>query len=136
MKKALIAALGSFSLGLVAIPFHSADAEVRPSPTPSPTYIKVAPQFSCSALVSGTSGTAIVTKTNAATIDKTHDIVVTVQTPSGKVSAATCGSSFASNATGTKVNVPFTQPPTTDKTFIYTCSAAVSETTSACNPPK
>lgn len=135
MKKALIAALGFLSVGVLAIPVRSADAQVRPSPTPSP-IIKVAPQFNCSALVNGTSGTAIVSKSNAATIDKTHDIVVTVQTPSGKVSAATCGSAFSSNAVGTKVNVPFTQPPTTDKSFIYTCSASVAETTSACNPPK
>lgn len=135
MKKALIGALGLLSLGVFAIPLHDADAQVRPSPTPTP-ILKVAPQFSCSALMNGTSGTAIVQKSNAAVIDKTHDIVVTVQTPSGKVTAATCGSSFSSNATDTKVNVPFTQPPTTDKNFIYTCSASVSETTSACNPPK
>lgn len=130
MKKALLGAFGVLAIGLVALPFHSADAQVRPSPTP---ILKVAPQFSCSAMVNGTSGTAVIQKTNAVAVDKTKDVVAVIKTPSGNVSTALCGASFASTD---KANSPFTIAPTTDKTWIYTCSAQQTQTTSACNPPK
>ena len=133
MKKALIGALGLLSLGVFAIPFHSADAQVRPSPNP---ILKALPSFGCSAMVSGTSGTVIISKTNAVAVDKTRDVVAVVQTPSGKVTTAVCGATFTSAETGTKVSAPFTAPATNDKTWIYTCSAMQAETTSACNPPK
>ena len=59
-----------------------------------------------------------------------------VNTPSGKFSAALCGAQFTSAAVGTKLTAPFTAPATTDKSWIYTCSASQTKTTSACNPPK
>ena len=110
-----------------------ADAQDRPSPKP---VFTLAPTFDCGATPQGTTGTAVVTKANAATLDKTKDVVVTIHTPSGNVTATTCGSAFSSNAVGTKVSVPWTVPATSDKSYIYTCSAAQVSTTFACNPVK
>jgi hypothetical protein len=77
-----------------------------------------------------------VTKTNASAIDKTHDVNATIQTPSGKITVALCGSQFTSNAVGTKAMQTWTVPPTNDKSYIYTCSAVQTTQTFACNPPK
>jgi hypothetical protein len=131
MKKFSAGLLTAIVLGLVAIP--SADAQVRPSPTP---ILTIAPTFNCGVTITGTSGTVTVTKANAAAVDKTHDVVAIVQTPSGKVSAALCGAQFTSAAVGTKATGSFTAPPTTDKSYIYTCTASQTQTTFACNPPK
>lgn len=134
MKKALTGSIVAvaFAVGLVAIPNES-EAQVRPSPTP---ILKIVPGFSCAITPNGTTGTVTITKTNAATVDKTYDVVAIVQTPSGKVSTAVCGSQFTSTAVGTKVTAPVSLPASTDKSFIYTCTASQTQTTSACNPPK
>ena len=64
------------------------------------------------------------------------DVRPSPTTPSGKVSIPVCGSAFGSGVQGTSVKAPFTAPATSDKSFIYTCSASQTKTTSACNPPK
>ena len=117
-------------LGLATVT-GSAGAEL--SPTPIYTII---PTFNCGVTVSGSTGTATITKSNAAAIDQTKDIIAIVQTPSGKVIAETCGKAFTSDATGTSVKAPFNVPPTKDKSWIYTCVAHQATTTFACNPPK
>lgn len=73
------------------------------------------------------------TKSNAATVDKTKDVVATVSTPSGKVTAAVCGAAFGS---AQQASVSFAVAPTNDKSWVYTCTASQTSTTSACSPPK
>jgi len=130
MKKITIAALVATTLATIAIPFHTADAQLRPSPTP---ILLVAPSFNCGVTLSGASGTAVITHSNATAVDKTKDVVATIQTPSGKVSASVCGSAFATN---TQAKAFWTVPATTDKSYIYTCTAVQTTQTFACNPPK
>ena len=117
-------------LGLATIT-GSAGAELSPTP-----ILTIVPTFNCGVTVTGSNGTAVITKANAAAVDKTKDVIAIVQTPSGKVVAETCGKAFTSNATGTSVKALFVVPPTTDKSFIYTCVAHQATTTFACNPPK
>jgi hypothetical protein len=130
MKKITLLSLVATTLGAMAIPFHTADAQLRPSPTP---ILIAVPSFNCGATVTGTSGTVTITHSNAIAVDKTKDVVATVTTPNGKVSASTCGSAFA---TSTSAKAYFTAPTTTDKSFIYTCTAVQTTQTFACNPPK
>jgi hypothetical protein len=132
-KKIYAGVLAVLTLAIMVDPVHSANAQVRPSPTP---ILIAAPSFSCGVTVSGSTGQVTIKKTNATAVDKTTDVVAIINTPSGKVSTSVCGSAFASAAVGTSVNAPFAVPATTDKSWIYTCSASQTKTTSACNPPK
>lgn len=109
-----------------------ADAQARPAPGP---IFTLAPQFDCGATVTGSSGKATITKTNAANVDKTKDVIAVVNTPNGKVTAAICGSAFPTAASGLKASVGF-NVSSDDKNWIYTCSASQVSTTLACNPPK
>ncbi len=109
-----------------------ADAEVRPvGPQPVMTIM---PTFNCGVYFNGAQGMVKITKTNAGTVDKTKDVVATINTPGGKIGASVCGSAFT--AVGSSGGVSFNNPPTPDKSYIYTCTAAVSNQTFACNPPK
>jgi hypothetical protein len=112
----------------VLLASHSADAQLRPSPQP---ILTLAPTFNCGVTVNGATGTAIITHSNAAAVDKTKDVVATIMTPSGKVSASVCGSVFSASS---KAGAGFSVPATTDKSYIYTCSAVQTSQTLTCNP--
>jgi len=92
------------------------------------------PVFKCGVNVTPASVAAVVTKADSNAIDKTKDIAVTMQTPSGLVTGTVCGSVFASNAAGTQTTMTFA--PATDSSWIYTCVAHQAATSAACNPVK
>jgi hypothetical protein len=132
MKKIAIALLAPV-VGAVVLPLapSSAEAQIRPAPP-----IRATPTFKCSATVSGGTGLVTIEKTNAVAVDKDKDIVAVVNTPNGKVNAAVCGSAFAGKSVGTKGTTSFTPPATKDTSWVYTCRAAVADTSLACNLPR
>ena len=130
-----VSALLMTGVAICALTVSGSSANAQLAPV-KPTQYVLVPTLDCSATVNGTAGTAHVTKTNAGTIDKTKDVIALIQTPTAKIWATTCGSAFTSEAVGTSVNLPFPNPPTTDKSFIYTCTAHQLTTSLACTPPR
>src|SRR4051812_49380305 len=127
MKKMHAAALLVLAAGFGLTMSMSADAQMTPKPV-----LTIIPTFNCSVNINNTGASVHISKANAAAVDPTKDVVATIHAPSGKVYTSVCGSVFSNPAVGTAVNASFTNPPTKEKDWIYTCSAQVTTQSFTC----
>lgn len=133
-KKVVIGALFAALTGiaLASVGGGSASAEQPRPGSVDPRVRQQPPTFSCGVSFGANNQPMVTVTQTGGVVDKAHDVVAIITTPSGKKSAAICGSAFS--GVGTHASVSWSNPATNDKSYIYLCSASEGATTFACNP--